>query len=282
MKTKQNGKINVGLKVLNKRTDGYHNLISVFVPICLYDTLRYRRTRSKIVVKTKAISQEKNIVYKTAKLIQEKYDVKKGIHIGIRKRIPIAAGLGGGSADAAMTIKMLNKMWGLNLSFEEMSKLGEEIGSDVPFFVQNELAVVRGRGEDVEKLDSSIKLFLLLIKPDFGFQTKKVFSNLPQKIESENKIDKVVVGFRESDLEKIVANLKNDLESGILCDSSKAKVIIKIKNDLIKVGALNSSMSGSGSCVYGIFKHDNELKAARKMLLKEGYQKRQIYLVKSI
>lgn len=282
MKTKQNGKINVGLKVLNKRTDGYHNLISVFVPICLYDTLRYRRTRSKIVVKTKAISQEKNIVYKTAKLIQEKYDVKRGICINIRKGIPIAAGLGGGSADAAMTIKILNKLWGLNLSFAEMSKLGEEIGSDVPFFIHNELAVVRGRGEDVEKLDSSIKLFLLLIKPDFGFQTKKVFSNLPQKIESENKIDKVVVGFRESDLEKIVANLKNDLESGILCDSSKAKVIIKIKNDLIKVGALNSSMSGSGSCVYGIFKHDNELKAARKMLLKEGYQKRQIYLVKSI
>lgn len=282
MKTKQNGKINVGLKVLNKRTDGYHNLISVFVPICLYDTLRYRRTRSKIVVKTKAISQEKNIVYKTAKLIQEKYDVKRGICINIRKGIPIAAGLGGGSADAAMTIKILNKLWGLNLSFAEMSKLGEEIGSDVPFFIHNELAVVRGRGEDVEKLDSSIKLFLLLIKPDFGFQTKKVFSNLPQKIESENKIDKVVVGFRESDLEKIVANLKNDLESGILCDSSKAKVIIKIKNDLIKVGALNSSMSGSGSCVYGIFKHDNELKAARKMLLKEGYQKRQVYMISSI
>lgn len=282
MKTKQNGKINVGLKVLNKRTDGYHNLISVFVPICLYDTLRYRRTRSKIVVKTKVISQEKNIVYKTAKLIQEKYDVKRGICINIRKGIPIAAGLGGGSADAAMTIKILNKLWGLNLSFAEMSKLGEEIGSDVPFFIHNELAVVRGRGEDVEKLDSSIKLFLLLIKPDFGFQTKKVFSNLPQKIESENKIDKVVVGFRESDLEKIVANLKNDLESGILCDSVQANRITKIKKDLIEVGALNSSMSGSGSCVYGIFKHDNELKAARKMLLKEGYQKRQIYLVKSI
>ncbi|MFA7009644.1 MAG: 4-(cytidine 5'-diphospho)-2-C-methyl-D-erythritol kinase [Bacilli bacterium] len=282
MRTKQNCKINVGLKVLNKRTDGYHNLISVFVPVRLYDTLSYRLTSSKIVVKTKAIPQEKNIVYKTAKLMHEKYDVKKGIHIGIRKRIPIAAGLGGGSADAAMTIKMLNKMWGLNLSFEEMSKLGEEIGSDVPFFVQNELAVVRGRGEDVEKLDSSIKLFLLLIKPDFGFQTKAIFANLPRETGNENNIDHVITGFRESDLEKIVANLKNDLETGILCDSSKAKVIIKIKNDLIKVGALNSSMSGSGSCVYGIFKHDNELKTARKLLFKEGYQKRQVYMISSI
>ena len=111
MRVKQNCKINVGLKVLNKRTDGYHNLISVFVPISLYDTITFRLTPKEIKVKTKGILQEKNIVYQTAKFIQQEYNVNKGMKIHIYKKIPIEAGLGGGSANAAMTIKMCNKLW---------------------------------------------------------------------------------------------------------------------------------------------------------------------------
>ncbi len=281
MRVKQNCKINVGLKVLNKRTDGYHNLISVFVPINLYDTLRFRLTAKEIKVETKGIPQEKNIVYQTAKLIKQEYNVTKGMKIHISKKIPIEAGLGGGSADAAITIKTCNKLWKLNLSLEEMAKIAEKIGSDVPFFVKNELSIVRGRGETIEKLKSAIQIFALLVKPEFGFRTKEVFSYLNQKNE-DNKIEEVLLGFKENNFKKIVDHMQNDLESGISYNVVKAKVIFNIKKDLMDVGALNSSMSGSGSCVYGVFKNLSELRKAKKRMIKKGYQRTQLFIVKSI
>jgi len=281
MRVKQNCKINVGLKVLNKRTDGYHNLISVFVPISLYDTITFRLTPKEIKVKTKGILQEKNIVYQTAKFIQQEYNVNKGMKIHIYKKIPIEAGLGGGSANAAMTIKMCSKLWRLNLSFEEMIKIAEKIGSDVPFFVRNELAIVSGRGEIIEDLKSTIRIFALLIKPEFGLQTKEVFSHLHQKDEN-NKIEDVILGFKENNLKKITDYMQNDLEKGISYDSAKKEAILKIKKDLIDVGAINSSMSGSGSCVYGIFENSKESRKAKKILIKKGYSRRNLFIVNSI
>lgn len=281
MRVKQNCKINIGLQVLNKRTDGYHDLVSVFAPISLYDILCFRVISKEIKVKMRNIPQEQNIVYQTAKLIQQEYGVDKGIHIHINKKIPTAAGLGGGSADAAMTIKMCSKLWKLNLSNEEMINIAEKIGSDVPFFVHNKLAIVRGRGEKIEKLDSAIKLFILLVKPDFGFQTKEVFTHLIQE-KGKNEIENVIIGFKENDFKKITKSIQNDLEKGILYDTKKAQEILKIKKELLEVGALNSSMSGSGSCVYGIFNNQVELKKARKKLNEKGYLKRQMFIVSSI
>jgi 4-diphosphocytidyl-2-C-methyl-D-erythritol kinase len=281
MRVKQNCKINIGLQVLNKRTDGYHDLVSVFAPISLYDILCFRVISKEIKVKMRNIPQEQNIVYQTAKLIQQEYGVDKGIHIHIHKKIPIAAGLGGGSADAAMTIKMCSKLWKLNLSNEEMINIAEKIGSDVPFFVHNKLAIVRGRGEKIEKLDSAIELFILLVKPDFGFQTKEVFTHLIQE-KGKNEIENVIIGFKENDFKKITKSIQNDLEKGILYDTEKAQEILKIKKELLEVGALNSSMSGSGSCVYGIFNNQVELKKARKKLNEKGYLKRQMFIVSSI
>ncbi len=281
MRVKQNCKINIGLQVLNKRTDGYHDLVSIFAPISLYDILCFRVIPKGIKVKMRDIPQEQNIVYQTAKLIQQEYGVEKGIYVRINKKIPIAAGLGGGSADAAMTIKMCSKLWKLNLSREEMISIAEKIGSDVPFFVHNKLAIVRGRGERIEELNSAIKLFILLVKPDFGFQTKEVFTHLIQEKE-KNKMETVIIGFKENELKKITQSIQNDLEKGILYDTEKAQEILKIKKELLEVGALSSSMSGSGSCVYGIFKNQEELKKAQKKLNKKGCQKRRIFIANSI
>lgn len=279
---KQNCKINVGLKILDKREDGYHNLISVFVPVSLYDTLRYKLTANKIIVITNKIPQEKNIVYKVAKLMQERYNVKRGIKINIKKRIPLEAGLGGGSADAAITIKTLNKMWNLALSEEESYRLGEEIGSDVPFFIKNKLAVVEGRGEKIKELKSGLRLSIIMIKPKIGFQTKEVFEHLNKESLSENNINEVIAGFKGNDLKRVVLNIKNDLEKGIEYNSLKVEAINKIKQDLTNVGALKSSMSGSGSCVYGIFDSSVKLNKVRVQLIKQGYKRKQIFVVTSL
>jgi 4-diphosphocytidyl-2C-methyl-D-erythritol kinase len=278
MKYKQCCKINLGLKVIGKRKDEYHDLKSVFIPVAIFDTLFFKKTKKDVIVKCEGIEQEDNLVYKVASLIKEEFSVIKGVEIVIKKRIPIKAGLGGGSADAAAAIKILNKLWKLELKDKEMFNLATKIGSDVPFFLYNKTAIVEGRGDIVTIIDTAMSFYVLILKPAFGLETGKVFQNLKLNLCKSNNIENVIQGIKEKSLNKISGNIINDLENGILYDKEKSDYIEKVKNDLLLSGAMASSLSGSGSCVFGIYQTKKEAKISKAQMLCKGYSKEQMYI----
>ncbi len=171
-------KINWLLRVTGKRPDGYHQIISLMEPVSLYDTLRFSLSEGLTVSGEPPIPEGENLIYRSASLIREYGKVKAGASIEYTKSIPMQAGLGGGSSDAAATLLGLNRLWRLDLSREELISLGSLIGSDVPFFVEGKLAIVTGRGETVKPLGLLTKKTILLIKPPFGVSTRLVYQNL--------------------------------------------------------------------------------------------------------
>ena len=157
MKVKAYAKINLGLKVLGKREDGYHELEMIMVNVGLHDVLYFKISEDVMVIMDKTICEmEDNIVYKTAMYIKNRYKVQQGVKIKIKKKIPDGGGMGGGSSDAASTIIALNKLWNLGLNKKEMLEVAAKIGSDVPFFIVNKLSFVKGRGEKIEEIDKKI------------------------------------------------------------------------------------------------------------------------------
>lgn len=261
MKIKAHAKINLGLKVISKRSDGYHNLETIMTEINLYDLIHIFLS-DEIRVYCKEVDEKDNLSYKVATFMKEKYHVEKGATIYIDKKIPIQAGLGGGSSDAASTIKALNKMWKLNLSVDEMLEISNMFGSDIAYFIYDKPAFVTGRGENIETIKIKRKLPLLLIKPDEGFVTKEIYSN----IDSHSKKDELT--YLLNDLAIGAKNLNdemsNDLEKGL--SKEKAILINSIKNDLKAYGATNTMMSGAGSSVFGIFLNKNDRNKAYKKL----------------
>ncbi|MDD3171282.1 MAG: 4-(cytidine 5'-diphospho)-2-C-methyl-D-erythritol kinase [Bacilli bacterium] len=281
MKYRQCAKINLGLKIVNKREDGYHNLKSVFIPVGIYDKLIFKRAKKNIIVKCKGIKQEDNLIYKTARLLKEERSVLRGVKIIVKKKIPFAAGLGGGSADAAATIKMLNEFWETGLNEEDMYEFASKIGSDVPFFIYNKTAVVEGRGEIVKPIDTKISFYVIIIKPSFGLETKKIYQNFSFKSGQENNIERVIQGVKEQNFDMISKNIVNDLESGVLYDANKYNCIVNMKKDLLESGAIASLMSGSGSCTFGIYPTKKAAKNAKKQLIKKKYKRHQIYIAEA-
>lgn len=184
-------KINLGLRVLGKRADGFHDLDTVFARIGLADDLEFKlRKDGKIVVKVEGekISQKDNLVFRAACLLRK--HSSQGVEITLKKRIPIGAGLGGGSSDAAATLKVLNKLWKLKLPRKELEKLALSLGSDVPFFLHPGVQRGRGRGEMLEnaKLSTAFPKNVLLIVPNFKISTKWAFSKIPNsKLQIPNK-----------------------------------------------------------------------------------------------
>lgn len=185
IKEKAYAKINLTLDVIGKREDGYHDLRSVMTPITLYDELYF--TDADEIELESEVQIENNIILKAAFLLKELYNVKKGAHIKLIKRIFVSAGLAGGSADASATLRGLNKLWRLGLSIQELAKISEQLGSDTIFCTYNRLAYVEGRGEKVNFISSNIDSYCLLIKPYFGVSTKDVFQNHKLCYESNQK-----------------------------------------------------------------------------------------------
>ncbi|HHW20420.1 4-(cytidine 5'-diphospho)-2-C-methyl-D-erythritol kinase [Thermodesulfovibrio thiophilus] len=264
-------KINWALSVLNKRNDGYHDIISLMHAIDLYDILIFEPS-SGIEIQTELpIKRENNLIYKAIIALQQYTGIKKGIKVTLQKQIPIGAGLGGGSSDAATTLKALNELWGLNLGVNTLQKIGVSIGSDVPFFFNLPLCIVEGRGDIIKPLKIEKSYTLVIVKPKFSISTKWAyeFLNLETELTTEyKKINNNIWQLYLLLCEGAYSNFHswNDLEKSV---SGKYPEIEKIKKKLLEAGALMSLLSGSGSTVFGVF--NNEVDANETLKIFEGY-----------
>ena len=244
-------KINLGLKTLYKREDNYHELEMIMINVDLYDVLRFEKSDDLIVCTDVFVCDMKaNIVYKVAKYIKDKYHIKEGIKISIEKHIPQGGGMGGGSSDAACTIKALNDIWDLGLDMVGMASIAAIIGSDVPFFLYNCISKVFGRGEKVIPIDKKIETDIILVLPCLKCDTKLIYKNHIIK-ENDNKISNIIekcdyYNYLFNDLEETCKKVYRDFD------------IDKIKNDLIKCGCKSALMSGSGSTIFGIIDCSND------------------------
>jgi len=246
-----NAKINIGLSVTEKREDGFHNLETIMYPIPLTDALEFIESPT-FQFETSGLPIEgdsvQNLVVKAYHLLKQRFNLPP-IHIHLHKNIPMGAGLGGGSADGAFMLKMMNEYFSLNLTMGELEKLASELGSDCAFFIRNKPVFASGRGEIMEPvlLDLSNYYFLLL-KPTFGISTKEAYSNvIPQKSRLSLK---ALIDFSITEWQ---CNIENQFEKTIFPEYPE---LSEIKNKLYELGAVYSSMSGSGSAVYGIFQTD--------------------------
>lgn len=254
-------KINLAIDVLFKRPDGYHEVNLIMQSISLCDVIELKTIdEDKIIVTTDSESVpngSKNIVYEAAELIKDKYNIKTGVKIEIEKNIPVAAGLGGGSTDAAAVIKLLNKAWKLGLSKKDLLSIGRMIGADVPFCIEGGTTFAEGLGEKLTPLNPIPDCFILLANPDVNISTKKVYESLDiNKIDKRPDISGIIDAMDKGQLEKLAAKLCNVLE-GVTIDI--CPLIRTIKKNFIEYGAIGSSMSGSGPTVFGIF--DDQSKA---------------------
>ena len=237
-------KLNLSLNVLNKRVDGFHNLESIMVPIVdLYDTLYfYEREDYEIEILDNNIAD--NIIMKAAKIFQEKYHTK-GVTIRLEKRIPIEAGLAGGSADASATLRALNKLFELNLSLLELETLALSLGSDTVFCLYNKAAFCKGRGEILEFLNFDFDIDLCIFKPKFGLLTKDVFNN---RTINDTVADSLAIinALRENDIKKVNNLISNDLYYAAIKVEPKLQYIV----DNLHKNNIDIHMSGSGSSLF--------------------------------
>lgn len=260
---KSPAKINWSLYVLNKRGDGYHNILSLMQCINLFDELWFESSDKILVTSNTDILQEENLVYRAAVKLQGILGIKKGAKIHLKKNIPVKAGLGGGSSNAAFTLKGLKKLWQLNISDEDLIKIGAEIGSDVPFFFSCPIALVEGKGEIVKPLEIKRSQVLLLVKPPISISSAWAYENIKKKNNDFElkkslylkNIELIYSSLNNNQIIEINEALYNDFESIVF---KKYPIIADLKNKLIKNGALAALMSGSGSTIFGVFSDKNK------------------------
>jgi len=252
---KSPSKVNLGLKIINKRNDGYHNISSVFIELNFSDTLTFIRSDDLKIQFLNVNVPFKNTVLKAVELISKTYNINIKYKIIIDKKIPIGSGLGGGSSNAAQTLITLNRLYNLNIKNEFLCALANKIGSDVPFFIHGGIKKISGTGDIIQNIASNAirnKVFLLVI-PNFSISTKEAYRKIKKHL-SPIKItpkfppltDKVDWTLFENDFEHIVCLAYPE--------------ILDIKSRLYKLGALHSGLSGSGSTVFGIY---NDIKSAQ-------------------
>lgn len=251
MLVKAYAKINIGLTILYKRYDDYHELESVMASVDLHDTLSFNLNSSgkiKVDTNSKFINDKKNLVYIIASDLKKQYDVKEGVEINIKKNIPISGGMAGGSTNAAATIKTLNKLWNLNLSLDEQMKIGQKYGADIPFCINEKPALVRGVGEKLEPFEFKSDFNVIVVPMPFGLSTKKVFENLEVETLPIYRAENVKTALQTNDREMLLNNLGNNLEEVSLFLKPEIK---KVKEILVEFGCFTSLMSGSGPTVLG-------------------------------
>lgn len=247
-------KINLALDVLSKRPDSYHDVAMIMQTVALYDTISVRSGHDGIKLtsdSSKIPIDDTNIAYKAAEYLSIKYNVKRGAHIHIEKRIPISAGLAGGSTDAAAVLKLLNKAWELKLSKVELMDAGKRLGSDVPFCIQGGTCLAEGLGEKLTVIKSIPDCYILLAKPNISVSTKEVYQSLNlNEIEERPNIPAILQAIENQDLLEICKSMRNVLET---VTTKIHPIIVELKQKLMENGAIGSMMSGSGPTVFGIF-----------------------------
>ncbi len=275
IRLKAMAKINLGLDVVGKRPDGYHEVRMIMQSINLYDSISITRTKTNsIKIKTNLPYlpvNENNLVYKAADLLLTEFHLPKGLFISLKKHIPVAAGMAGGSSDAAATLIGINKLFHLGLSKEELCKRGVTIGADIPFCIMRGTALSEGIGELLTPISGIFDFPILIAKPDISVSTKYVYENLClDENTAHPDIDGLIQSIQASDLEGIASKIGNVLEQVTV---KKYPVIENIKSFMREHGALNALMSGSGPTVYGIFDKKETAYHAMEQLKLKGLAK---------
>ncbi|BBH23353.1 4-diphosphocytidyl-2-C-methyl-D-erythritol kinase [Paenibacillus baekrokdamisoli] len=274
-------KINLMLDVIRKREDGFHEVEMIMTMVDLADRLEMEEVpRDTIIISSQAgyiPLDEKNLAFQAARLIKDRYDVRKGVYIHLDKKVPVAAGLAGGSSDAAAALRGLNRLWGLGISEEELCTLGAELGSDVPFCVTGGTAVARGRGEKLERISNPPQCWVVLAKPPINVSTADVYGKLrAAELKTHPSTSAMVSAIERGSFTDICDNLGNVLESVTL---QLYPEVLQLKEIMQRLGADGVLMSGSGPTVFGLV--NKEAKVSRIYNGLRGFCK-EVYVVRML
>lgn len=272
-------KINLGLDVLGRRENGYHDVRMVMQTIYLYDNVTLEKTEEAGIHLESNLFylpvDNTNIAYKAAKLLMDEFDIKEGVRIVLDKHIPVAAGLAGGSANAAAVLVGMNRLFSLGLTQKDLMERGVSLGADVPYCVMRGTVLAEGIGEILTPLPPLPKCCVLIAKPGISVSTKTVYEKLDsQEIGGHPDIDGILEGLDNQDIYKVASSMGNVLETVTIGDYP---IIEEIKDVMKTAGALNAMMSGSGPTVFGIFDDRSKAKEAQQKL-RELQIAKQVYL----
>lgn len=279
MELKALGKINLGLDVLGKRPDGYHDVRMVMQTIYLYDQITItKRKESGIGLSTNLFYlpvNENNLAYRAAKLLMDEFEIRSGVDIFLEKHIPVAAGMAGGSSNAAAVLYGINRMFDLGLSMEELMKRGVSLGADVPYCIMRGTVLAEGIGEILTPLPPMPRCQIVVAKPPVSVSTKMVYEKIDsRRIVEHPDIDGIIEGLKEGDVTEIASCMGNVLEQVTV---EEYPVIDKIKKLMNEGGAKGAMMSGSGPTVFGIFTEKSLAKKAALKIREAGLAK-QVYV----
>lgn len=278
IRLKARAKINLGLDVIGRRENGYHDVRMVMQTVGLYDRIIMTRIpEEEIRIKTNIgflPVNENNLVYKAIMLMKNKYKLDGGIEVDLNKFIPVAAGMAGGSSDAECALFGMNRLFELNVPMRELMKLGVEIGADVPYCLMRGTALAEGIGEKLTRLPDMPFCHILIAKPPVNVSTKLVYEKLDNTdVKLHPDIDGIIEAIKLKDVALVASRMGNVLESVTV---PLYPVIDSIKKDMIEHGAMNAMMSGSGPTVFGIFPDEQSMTACQQFLRQKG-EARQVY-----
>ena len=278
IRLKARAKINLGLDVIGRRENGYHDVRMVMQTVGVYDRIIMTRIPEKeIRIKTNIgflPVNENNLVYKAIMLMKSKYKLDGGIEVDLNKFIPVAAGMAGGSSDAASALFGMNRLYELNLPIGELMNIGVEIGADVPYCIMRGTALAEGIGEKLTRLPDMPFCHILIAKPPVNVSTKLVYEKLDNTdVKLHPDIDGIIEAIKLKDVALVASRMGNVLESVTV---PLYPVIDSIKKDMIEHGAINAMMSGSGPTVFGIFPDEQSMLACQQFLRQKG-EARQVY-----
>lgn len=272
-------KINLGLDVVRRREDGYHEVRMIMQTIQLYDRLDIKRTQEPGIQIQTNLSflpvNENNLIYKAAKLLMDEFSITDGVSVKLDKRIPVAAGMAGGSTDAAAMLIGVNRLFSLGLTKRQLMERGVQIGADVPYCIMRGTALAEGIGEALSPLPPMVKCPVLIAKPSISVSTKFVYQNL--KLDDTTihpDIDRLIDDIKAKNLHDIAAHMGNVLETVTI---PNYPVIDEIKKHMLSNGAVEAMMSGSGPTVFGLFDDEDTAKKAYKAM-RSSHLARQVYL----
>ena len=273
-------KVNLGLDVIRRREDGYHEVKMIMQTLQLYDRITLeKRDTCGITMETNLPFlpvNDQNIAYRAAKMMMDEFQIESGLHIKIDKHIPVAAGMAGGSTDGAAVLYGVNKMFHLGLTKGQLMERGVRLGADVPYCIMRGTVLSEGIGEVLTPVEPMPECYILVAKPPISVSTKHVYQNLKlDQIEKHPDIDGMINALKAQDLKGVTDRMENVLETVTIPEHPE---IEQIKKQMMEAGALNAMMSGSGPTVFGIF-DDKEQGMKAKEYVREKGLARQIYLV---
>lgn len=273
------GKINLGLDVLGRRDNGYHDVRMVMQTVYLYDQIRITKiSEPQIRLKTNLYYlpvNENNLAYKAARLLMDEFGIREGVQIHLEKHIPVAAGMAGGSSNAAAVLYGMNRLFGLGLSEQDLMERGVTLGADVPYCIMRGTVLAEGIGEKLTPLPAMPKCHLVIAKPPINVSTKMVYEKLDSHTITEHPdIDGIIDGLKQENLKQVADRMGNVLEK---VTAEAYPVIGQLKQMMLEHGALNAMMSGSGPTVFGIYEDKGTAKKAAARIKRTGLAK-QVYV----